>query len=196
MGPGRVREDPVVALIGGTGPEPGGAGLPPGPSSEGFAVRGALDGLVRFLEEMCGVLALAVMFAAIVVQVFFRYLFRPLIWPFELSIYMYICLIYLGAALAARRNSHVAFDVVFNRLPAAGRRGISILLQLFGAAALMTLIVPGIRLMIQSQTIRSASLHIPWSFLVFVSLIGLLLMAGHLVDGAFREWRAGRAGGA
>lgn len=63
------------------------------------------------------VVALLVMFVAIIVQVFFRYLFTPLIWPFELSIFMYICLIYLGAALAARRDSHVAFDVLFNALP-------------------------------------------------------------------------------
>lgn len=159
-------------------------------------MRGPLDRLVRFLEETCGVLALAVMFVAIVVQVFFRYLLRPLIWPFELSIYMYICTIYLGAALAARRNSHVAFDVVYNLLPASVRRAISVALQLFGAAALMTLVVPGIGLMIQSQSIRSASLHIPWSVLVLVSLIGLLLMVGHLVGGAVREWRGGRAGGA
>lgn len=44
-------------------------------------------------EETCGVVALGVMFGAIIVQVVFRYLFTPLIWPFELSIYMYICLI-------------------------------------------------------------------------------------------------------
>jgi TRAP-type C4-dicarboxylate transport system permease small subunit len=159
-------------------------------------VGDVVDRLVRFLEETCGVLALAVMFVAIVVQVFFRYLLRPLIWPFELSIYMYICMIYLGAALAARRNSHVAFDVVFNLLPGSVRRVVSIGLQLLGAAGLLALVVPGIRLMIQSQIIRSASLHIPWSVLVFVSLIGLLLMVGHLVGGALREWRGGRAGGA
>ena len=44
-----------------------------------------MDRIVRFLEETCGVVALGVMFLAIIIQVTFRYLFTPLIWPFELS---------------------------------------------------------------------------------------------------------------
>ena len=147
-----------------------------------------MDRLVRFLEETCGVVALGVMFLAIIIQVTFRYLFTPLIWPFELSIFMYICLIFLGAALAARHDSHVAFDILFNALPAKTQRAISTLLRLFGAAGLVALVPAGIQLMIQSHIIRSASLRIPWSFLVFVYLVGMLLMAGHLAAGAIRTW--------
>lgn len=148
-----------------------------------------MDPIVRFLEETCGVVALAVMFVAIVVQVVFRYLFTPLIWPFELSIFMYICLIYLGAALAARQGTHVAFDIVFNLLPAGARRILSTVVGLFGAAALIGLVPAGVRLMIQSHIIKSASLRIPWSFLVFVYLVAIVLMAGHLAAAALRDWR-------
>jgi TRAP-type C4-dicarboxylate transport system permease small subunit len=149
--------------------------------------------VVRFLEETCGVLALSVMFLAILVQVIFRYLFTPLIWPFELSIFMYICLIYLGAALAARDDSHVAFDVLFNVLPQRVQRVISFTLRLFGAAVVATLMWPGLRLMVQSHHIRSASLQIPWSFLIFVYLVGMLLLAGHLLGGAVEDWRNRRS---
>lgn len=159
-------------------------------------MRLAVDRLVRFFEEICGVLALSVMFGAIVIQVVFRYLFTPLIWPFELSIYMYICVIYLGAALAARHDSHVVFDVLFKVLPEKIQRAISATLRIFGAALVVTLVVPGIQFMIQSHTIRSASLRIPWSFLVLVYLVGMVLLAGHLVAGALRDWRGGQAGGA
>lgn len=152
--------------------------------------------VARFFEENCGVAALAVMFLAIVIQVIFRYLFTPLIWPFELSIFMYICLIYLGTALAARQDSHVAFDVLFNLLPQRVQRVISLTLRLFGAAAVAALVVPAVRFMIQSYIIRSASLRIPWSFLVFFYLVGMLLMAGHLLAWAVRDWKAlrGREG--
>jgi len=153
-----------------------------------------MDGVIRFLEETCGVAALAVMFVAIIVQVFFRYLFTPLVWPFELSIFMYICLIYLGAALAARRDSHVAFDVLFNALPVGAQRILSASLRLFGAAVLVGLLPAGLQLMIQSHTIKSASLRIPWSFLVLVYLISILLMAGHLAAAALRDWRRRPAG--
>ncbi|MBI2113786.1 MAG: TRAP transporter small permease subunit [candidate division NC10 bacterium] len=155
---------------------------------------GALDRIIRLLEETCGVLALAVMFVSIVVQVIFRYLFTPLVWPFELSIYMYICLIYLGAALAARHDSHVAFDVLFNALPVPVQRVLSAGLRVFGAAVLATLIVPGIQFMRQSHIMRSASLHIPWSFLVLVYLVSIVLMIGHLAAGAVRDWRGTRTG--
>ena len=156
-------------------------------------MRTSIDRVVRFLEETCGVLALSVMFLAIVVQVIFRYLFTPLIWPFELSIFMYICLIYLGAALAARGDSHVAFDVLFNVLPQRVQRVISFTLRLFGAAVVATLMWPGLRLMVQSHHIRSASLQIPWSFLIFVYLVGMLLLAGHLLGGAVEDWRNRRS---
>jgi len=149
--------------------------------------------LVPFLEETCGVIALAVMFLAIVVQVIFRYFFTPLIWPFELSIFMYICLIYLGAALAARQDSHVAFDVLFNLLPTRLQRVISACLRLFGAALLVSLVPAAIQLMIQTHVIKSASLRIPWSFLVLVYLIGMLLMAGHLIAWTLRDWKALRS---
>jgi len=155
----------------------------------------SIDRVVRFLEETCGVAALTVMFAAIVIQVFWRYLLKPLIWPFELSIYMYICLIYLGAALAARYDSHVAFDVLFRALPRRVQRIISALLQLFGAAVVATLVWPGARLMVQSHHIRSASLQIPWSYLIFVYLLGMLLLAGHLVGSAVQDWRGARGEG-
>ncbi|MBI4736298.1 MAG: TRAP transporter small permease subunit [candidate division NC10 bacterium] len=154
----------------------------------------ALDRLIRLLEETGGVLALAVMFVAIVVQVIFRYLFTPLVWPFELSIYMYICLVYLGAALAARHDSHVAFDVLFKALPVRTQQVLSAGLRVFGAAVLATLIVPGIQFMRQSHTMRSASLYIPWSFLVLVYLTSVILMISHLVAGAVRDWRRTRTG--
>jgi TRAP-type C4-dicarboxylate transport system permease small subunit len=149
--------------------------------------------VVRFLEETCAVVALGIMFFAIVVQVVFRYLFTPLIWPFELSIYMYICLIYLGAALAARQDTHVAFDILFNLLPRRAQCLISVGIRVVGAALLVGLIPPAVKLMVQAHVIKSASLRIPWSFLVLVYAISMLLMAGHLAAWALREWKAFRS---
>ncbi|MEI8192031.1 MAG: TRAP transporter small permease subunit, partial [candidate division NC10 bacterium] len=107
-------------------------------------MRTSIDCLVRFCEEVCGVLALSIMLAAIIVQVVFRYFFTPLIWPFELSIYMYICLIYLGTALAARHDSHVAFDIVFNRLPLSWQCRISCVLRCAAGLVLLVLVIPSI----------------------------------------------------
>lgn len=152
-------------------------------------MRPAIDRCVRFLEETCGVIALGVMFLAIVIQVIWRYLFLPLIWPFELSIFMYICLIYLGAALAARQKSHVAFDILFNALPVGAQRVIGTVIQLFGALVLLILVPAGIQLMIQSHILKSASLRIPWSFLILVYLIGIALLAGHLIADAVGQWK-------
>jgi TRAP-type C4-dicarboxylate transport system permease small subunit len=107
---------------------------------------------------------------------------------------MYICLIYLGTALAARHDAHVAFDLLFNLLPQRVRRVISMTLRLFGAAVVATLVVPAVRFSIQSYNIRSASLQIPWSALVLFYLIGMILMAGHLAAGAIQDWRGGQSG--
>ena len=90
-----------------------------------MTVRAVEDILYR-IESALGALFFMAMFGAVSVQVFSRYVLnRPLVWPFEFSIYCYVFIIYLGGAMAARRGTHVAFDLVYARLEGRPRAALA-----------------------------------------------------------------------
>jgi len=63
---------------------------------------------------------LAVMFAAFVVQVVFRYLFNfPVGWTSELTVVMWLWLVLWGSAFVLREREEIRFDLIYG---AVGRR--------------------------------------------------------------------------
>ncbi|NIW57887.1 MAG: TRAP transporter small permease subunit, partial [Nitrospinaceae bacterium] len=78
-----------------------------------------MKNFLKGLEAVAGAVFFLGMFGAISIQIFARYVLQhPLVWPFELSIYCFIYMIYIGAGIAARKRSHVSFDLIYNRFPA------------------------------------------------------------------------------
>jgi TRAP-type C4-dicarboxylate transport system permease small subunit len=93
----------------------------------------------RALDALAVVLFLA-MFAAILAQVFMRYVLNaPLVWTDELAQYLFVWVAFLGWALAARRRAHIAITMVTDRLPAPARLALQLfwLLALLGFAAVL-----------------------------------------------------------
>ncbi len=80
---------------------------------------------VGAIVELCGVLALvatALMLLATVYDVGARYFFnKPTIWATELSTYLLIALVFLGAGRAHLANAHVRVDVLLTRLSEPSR---------------------------------------------------------------------------
>ena len=142
------------------------------------------------LETWLGALVFAAMFSAIVLQVFFRYVLgSPLVWPFEFSVFCYIYLVYIGAVMAARRDSHVSFGILFERLPE--RAGI-----LIGAAANSLVAVVFVSLIPSSMDyirmvggVPSSALGIPWGAVLAAFPLGMGIMAITLLARAVRDVR-------
>jgi C4-dicarboxylate transporter, DctQ subunit len=75
---------------------------------------------LRRRAENVAVVMLAVMFAAFVVQIVFRYFFNfPIGWTSELTVIMWLWLVLWGAAFVLRENEEIRFDLLSG---AAGRR--------------------------------------------------------------------------
>jgi TRAP-type C4-dicarboxylate transport system permease small subunit len=85
-----------------------------------------LDRLVAFI-----VVALLVVMTAITsAGVFWRYIMNDaLSWAEELGCYMLVWVSFLGAALATYRGTHIAIDVVYDRLPRWAQRILDILVN-------------------------------------------------------------------
>lgn len=81
-----------------------------------------LDLSERVLAALC-VLAFVAMFCLGIATVVFRFLLESsLAFPDELIRYLFIWLVFLGSAIAFRRNMHAAIGLLVSNLPAGLRR--------------------------------------------------------------------------
>jgi TRAP-type C4-dicarboxylate transport system permease small subunit len=56
------------------------------------------------------------------IQIFYRYFIVPLTWPMELSLFCYIWTILFSVGYGLRDDSHITFDLVYDRTPPGGQR--------------------------------------------------------------------------
>jgi TRAP-type C4-dicarboxylate transport system permease small subunit len=99
------------------GAMPSGKGLEPMKPLKKVA-RGFAD----FIEVYLPIAVFVIMFIAFLVNVVFRYILRnPQNWTFEFCVNAFVVVGLLGACAAYRREDHVVFDLLYNRLGARGR---------------------------------------------------------------------------
>jgi TRAP-type C4-dicarboxylate transport system permease small subunit len=72
--------------------------------------------LIDIPEKYVSSVTFSILFLVFVLQIFFRYVLnRPLIWPYEVSIFAFIWTVMLGACYAKRYNVHVVFNLVYDK---------------------------------------------------------------------------------
>ena len=102
-------------------------------------MRQAAAWLRRRAEDIAAAMV-AVMFAAFVVQIVFRYFFNfPVGWTSELSVLMWLWLVLWGAAFVVREREEIRFDLVSEIAGRRARLGMGIiaavaLVVLYGAS--------------------------------------------------------------
>lgn len=121
------------------------------------------------------------MFCAVTIQIFYRYILgSPLIWPFELSIFCFIYVIYFGAAMAARKGTHIVFDLIYERFSFKVRAVISILSNILIILILLSLIPSSLLYIKFIGNIRSSALGIPWALILLIFPVGIILIIIHI----------------
>jgi TRAP-type C4-dicarboxylate transport system permease small subunit len=122
----------------------------------------------------------AVLIISVFVQVFMRYvLIMPSPGLFEISVYSFVWIIYLGAALACRYNQHVRFDLIYKLYPPKVAMVQDIVLHLVTNVVLLILLYPASRYTLEMYKIKSSALRIPWTFLLIVYPVFILLVLIH-----------------
>ncbi|MEE8590575.1 MAG: TRAP transporter small permease [Spirochaetia bacterium] len=72
--------------------------------------------LIDIPEKYVSSVTFSILFLVFVLQIFFRYVLnRPLVWPYEVSLFAFIWTTVLGACYAKRHNVHVVFNLVYDR---------------------------------------------------------------------------------
>ena len=89
--------------------------------------RRRVVGWLQRRAENIAVLLLAVMFAAFIVQIVFRYLMNlPIGWTSELTLVCWLWLVLWGAAFVVREREEIRFDIIYGAVPPKVRRAMAV----------------------------------------------------------------------
>ncbi len=135
-----------------------------------------LRALDRVLDRAT-LLLLAVLLLVVGVQIFARYVLNhSLYWSEEVSRYLFIYLVFLGAAIVLRRNGHIQVSFFVERLPAPLRRTVAILVDLLLLWFVAAVCLQSIRLALMVWTVPTAALEIPWTVVYLGIASGMAAM--------------------
>ena len=141
-------------------------------------------------EKYVSSIAFTTLFVVFVLQIFFRYVLnRPLIWPYEVSIFAFIWTAVLGACYAKRHNVHVVFSLVYDKMNPLGQLifrliGNSLIMISFAVALYPT--YDYIRFM---RVERSVRLKITFDIAFGPYLIFMVLIIGRMAVDVVRDIR-------
>jgi C4-dicarboxylate transporter, DctQ subunit len=82
-----------------------------------------IGGWLRRRAENLAAAMLAVMFAAFILQIVFRYLLNlPIGWTHEISVIMWLWLVLFGSAFVIRESEEIRFDIIYGAVGPGPRR--------------------------------------------------------------------------
>jgi TRAP-type C4-dicarboxylate transport system permease small subunit len=139
---------------------------------------GRLGAWLRRRAENVAAAMLAVLFAAFVVQIVFRYFFNfPVGWASELSVVMWLWLVLWGAAFVLREDEEIRFDLIS---AAAGRRT-RVAMGIIAGTALVVLYgasLPAAYSYVTFMKVESASylkIRMDWLFSIYLVFVIAIL---------------------
>ena len=116
------------------------------------------------------------------VSVFSRYVLNHPIPPlFELSIYSFVWIIYLGAAFAKRYDKHIRFDVIYKKYSLKTKYAVDMVFDIILTVVMLALLFPSIKYTIMNYNIKASALRIPWTYLLICYPIFIILIIMHNV---------------
>lgn len=137
----------------------------------------ALSRSIDRLEYLLSFICFATMLSAVLIQVFFRYVLGdPFVWPYELSIYCYIYIVFFGAVMAVRRGSHISFNMLYDLLSKRLQYVVRIATDIFVIVLFIVIIPSSLDFIGLFGSLRSSSLGIPMGTVLAVFPVSILLI--------------------
>jgi TRAP-type C4-dicarboxylate transport system permease small subunit len=135
-------------------------------------------------------------FWALAATVFYQFFTRYALndsasWTEEIARYLLICVVFIGAAVGVRKNTHIQADIFYRLMPKPFARVLSSMVDavrvlFFGYAIYLTY-----ALMMKIGGQQMAIVDWPIGLIYAVVMFGFALMCWRAVLGAVRHWRQG-----
>ncbi|MBN9671969.1 TRAP transporter small permease [Roseibium aggregatum] len=153
------------------------------------AVRNLLDLSELALAVVC-VIAFVAMFVLGIATVVFRYVIESsLAFPDELIRYLFIWMIFLGSAIAFRRNMHAAIGILVAHLPPVLKRSALILATLACVLFFAVLFRSGLLLTLRVQAQISPALEVSMAWVYGAIPAGMAFLLIYAAELLARQWR-------
>lgn len=137
---------------------------------------------IDFVNKIVGVLVglmLAFMSLLVIAQVFFRFVIKtPLHWSEELSRYLMIYVVFLGAALVLRKQRMIAIEFVSETISESMRKVLKTVILLIVIGFSLILLVQGIDILdrVSGQTSAGLGVKMSYSYAAIPMGAALLIM--------------------
>ena len=153
---------------------------------------------MRVLDALVAALTAAMVAATVVITctaVFFRYVMNAALpWPEEIAGYLLVWISFLGAYLALRREGHISFDMLLEKLPITGQVALRTVIDVMLIGFFAVVFWQSIRLIrvVGSTEIETATIAQGWFMLVLPFASAIIILA--LLADMLRRYRGAARG--
>lgn len=152
--------------------------------SQAKGVLNAIDKVVTTVNSALLIIALAIMFLMIFINVIGRYFFsKSVMGADELARYLMISIAFLGMGMAMRRGQHSAFNIVQDVVPSRVRIFLRIIVSLIMVAFMIVLFVLGYQYAMKYMSNRTEMLRMSAGMWYMVIPLGAVLFVFHFLIG-------------
>lgn len=153
-------------------------------------IRKILDLSELVLAAFC-VAAFVAMFVLGIATVVFRYVIESsLAFPDELIRYLFIWMIFLGSAIAFRRNMHAAIGVLVTNLPETLKRPALMIATAASGLFFIVLLTGGVELAARVRAQISPALEVSMAWVYSAIPVGMVFLLVYTVELLARQWAA------
>jgi TRAP-type C4-dicarboxylate transport system permease small subunit len=132
-----------------------------------------LDATVDYACTISCVAIVVISFVAVIS----RYVLNDsLTWSEEMTRYMFIWIVFLGAAIAVRQRAHIAIDLFTGRISARGERVLNAIERLTTIAFALLVGIPGLAFVRIGMSNLSPALEIPMGVVYAAPVLGCALI--------------------
>lgn len=155
--------------------------------------RNSLVFIVRNFDWLIVVVLFWTLASIVFAQFVMRYGFRSsIMWSEEIARTLLIAVTFLGCAIATRRNSNIAIEVVFAYVPHALARILVTVIDLAKIVLCAALTYMGYTLTITTrQKLTSIDVSKSWLYGTVTAFLALMTLYAAII--AYRHWKAGKA---
>lgn len=144
----------------------------------------------RYGVETIVVVLMAVMVAALALQVFYRFVVQdPLSWTEELGRYAFVWVTFLGAAVAYRHGTHIVVETILLLLPPGAQVALVWAGDALCTLALVVLVVQGAGIVEATANVKATMLQVPMSWVYASVPVSAAIMLAYQVERSVRRWR-------
>ncbi len=136
--------------------------------------------IVDLIEVHINAIIFITLFLSMLSQIFMRYVLnKPSPLLHEVTMYTFVWTVYLSAALAHRYDSHIKFNILYDKFPRKVQLIIDLIFDIFVSILFVIALPPVINQLKMYSFIKSQITEIPWTYLFMVFPIFMILVLIH-----------------